>query len=181
MHCILTLVTSTTQTKLIAGTVWTGWYNSSAQKNEYPPVTHTGHITYFQYLGRVLSLACQGPTTVSVVFKRLPEDQEGCIKLDPLPAKNVSNEIERCEVVLPGGSQGNEDQAAARGETQNCVTCSTCKECPLETGKWYKDTATFTIPEKCPPDDYPWAAAIVIDPGVVVRLVSFEAGSANGK
>ena len=166
---------------IFAGTIWSGWYNSDAQKNEYPPVTHTGNPSYFQYLGRVLSLACRGPTTVSVVFKRLPEGKEGCLKLASVSMKNVSTEISRCEVILPAGAKEDDDQTAARGETRNCVTCSTCTgatACPIQNGKWYKDTATFNIPDRCPPDDWPWAAAVIIDPGVAVRIASFEAGSA---
>lgn len=160
---------------LFAGTMWSGWYNSNLSKDEYPPVTHEGQSSYYQLLPRVVSVACHGPVEVSLIFKRTESGGGGgCVKLDNL---EENGHITRCELILPE-SYDNEDEAAINATVGKCVECATCSRpedrCPIETGKWYRDTATWNIPDKCPPSDQPLIASIVFDAQVVARIAAFD-------
>ena len=151
------------------GTVWT-------LLPKRPPVTVTGHVSYWQYLSQTISLACRGPTRATTVFKKVDGARDDCFKLDGLPTSNLtSSNITRCELIL-SESYENEDEAAINGREINCVPCSTCQPgtCPLEKGTWYKDTVEFTIPDECPPSSEPLPVSIIVDPQMVVRLAAFD-------
>lgn len=53
------------------GTIWTGWYNPDVMAYQNPPLNIEGHPSYYQYLGKILSLGCTGNITVSAIFKYL--------------------------------------------------------------------------------------------------------------
>jgi hypothetical protein len=159
-------------TFLFTGTIFSGWSNGTAWV--YPPVTHEGNENYFQYLPRVISLACYGPVEVSLIFKRTDAGRgNGCVKLGFDGGSNIT----RCELTLPKNYE-NEDDAAKTATVGNCVKCSTCTgeiACPLTTGTWYRDTRDFQISKKkCPPSEEPLYSVIYFDPGVVVRLAAFD-------
>lgn len=159
------------------GTVWTGWYDSAIGKERFPPRNVSGHFSYWQYLGRGLSLGCRGPIRVIAVLKKTGGREEACVQLS---GENLnSDNITRCELILPETYE-NEDEAAINAQETNCVTCSQCGgpgECPSEMGVWYKDIWEFDMPEKCPPFDGPSIPAIVIDPGAEFRLAKFDVES----
>lgn len=159
-----------------SGTVW------KAEPTQFPSVIQAHH-NYYQYLGRIISLACHGPVEIKVRFKvlsktcksveedtRLNSDctTNNCARLiDP---RDEYGSILRCEVDSPGV----------------CTTCSACpdpfnvsssdnmKECPQEVGTWYTDSIKLAVPDGCKSTNYTRKVPMVLGVATKIELAAFE-------
>ena len=167
---------------------------------EQNPSEIQAHHTYYQQVGRIISLACRGPVEIKVVFEVLSETCEedhepnggddcssnNCARL--MDSRNEENgnhgTIKRCEVDSP----------------DTCTTCSVCPdskkktaasddtadggptECPQEVGKSYSDSLILTLPNECESPDYSgwqdtWMPRMLLGVGTKIKLTAFEINS----
>jgi len=160
------------------GVLWDGWKDPETNQERLPPRKLTAETPYWQYMGRVLSLKCNGTVHVRTVFSRT--EGNGCFKLTGETLGELSTaSIVRCELDLPPRSSPTL-QDMAQAQEVNCTQCSSCNQedtsCPLETGRWYSDTLEVQIPRSCPPQGWPLTPAIIRDAApLVVEVAQFEA------
>ena len=148
------------------------------------PVTITGHPSYYQYHGRLVSLVCHGRVVIRMVLKLLsdPQTDPSC----PTP----DHAYAQARLVTPGpGTSGTSPSPVIRCELNgadplssqetNCKVCTGCSNggvCPTAKGRWYSDSYTVTLPGCAfTGSDYsPYIASFVVNPGAQLVLAKFE-------
>eukprot|EP00878_Enallax_costatus_P042724 GHUV01050179.1.p1 GENE.GHUV01050179.1~~GHUV01050179.1.p1 ORF type:complete len:229 (+),score=22.99 GHUV01050179.1:82-768(+) len=157
------------------GTLW------AAEPKHFPKTFEQGNV-YYQYLGKIVSLACRpGIIQVRTVFKLLPSN-EGCTLLGAKTgtvARNVTV-VKRCTLQLPPYSADQEVAAALKARELHCVPCIDCTECPLNAiNKWYSDTFT-AVYDGCRvfaqgvAEYEPFKACVLFNPGNKFVIAGFE-------